>query len=154
VTVSFSPDRQSRDIDSLARTIWGEARNQSVRCQEAVACVVMNRLNAPADNGAVEWGGSIAEICLAPPPFDCWNMEQTYALTELCPSKKEPVFEQCLRIARRAIAGTLKDCTNRATHFHADHISPRWASGHIPSAWIGTFLFYNDIAQHQPNQSR
>lgn len=36
---SFSDE----DIDTLARTVWGEARGESLLGKEAVACVILNR---------------------------------------------------------------------------------------------------------------
>ena len=43
-------------VDILARTIYGEARGESVRGKEAVASVVMNRVNR-ARKGAAATGG-------------------------------------------------------------------------------------------------
>lgn len=144
----FHVTRYKGAIDILARTIWVAARDESVRGQEAVACVVMNRLIGCHRNRECEWGNGIGEVCKRLRQFDCGNTEIIRALPPTNNPAKEPVLEQCMRIARRAVAGTLRDCTNRATHFHADHVAPRWASGHVPSAWIGNFLFYNDIPQH------
>ena len=41
-TIAPKPDA---DVDIMARTLWGEARNQGKEGMEAVACVIMNRFN-------------------------------------------------------------------------------------------------------------
>ncbi|HPF77758.1 MAG TPA: cell wall hydrolase, partial [Alphaproteobacteria bacterium] len=51
-------------------------------------------------------------------------------------------FATCLRIARRAVIGALKDNTNGATHYHADYVSPYWARGEAPVKTIGRHIFY------------
>ncbi len=54
-------------------------------------------------------------------------------------------FQSCLRIARRALAGTLKDPTGGATHYHAGGMTPPWAKDRKPSAEIGRHRFYNNV---------
>ncbi|NUB15472.1 cell wall hydrolase, partial [Azospirillum brasilense] len=46
-----SVDAHGQAIDTLARTLWGEARGESVRAMEAVAAVVMNRVGRARDHG-------------------------------------------------------------------------------------------------------
>jgi len=41
---TFVRNDQQEDIDILARTIYGEARGEPVRCKEAVAAVILNRV--------------------------------------------------------------------------------------------------------------
>ncbi|MCA1941149.1 MAG: cell wall hydrolase [Caenispirillum bisanense] len=50
-----------------------------------------------------------------------------------------------MRIARRAVAGSLADPTAGATHYHARGIHPPWAWRLVPCAEIGRHLFYNDV---------
>jgi spore germination cell wall hydrolase CwlJ-like protein len=49
----------------LALTIYGEAANQRNPGKLAVGCVVVNRARA--------WQKSIADVCLTPAQFSCWN---------------------------------------------------------------------------------
>ena len=44
-------DETDKAIDVLARTIWGEARGEPLRGQEAVAHVVLNRRNVARSRG-------------------------------------------------------------------------------------------------------
>ncbi|MEO1276409.1 MAG: cell wall hydrolase, partial [Pseudomonadota bacterium] len=43
------------------------------------------------------------------------------------------------RLARRACPRTL---TGKATHYHATHVRPRWASKLVRTARIGDHIFY------------
>lgn len=45
-TISVSKiDEIDEDIDTMARTIWGEARGEGVQGMQAIACVIMNRFH-------------------------------------------------------------------------------------------------------------
>ena len=122
-----------KETDILARTIYGEARGESISGMEAVASVVLNRVAFAKRRGRFWWGNSIAEVCRAPKQFSCWN-------------RNDPNYRLiCKRIAGRAVAGLLEDKTNGATHYHTRHVWPDWAKGKIPCAEIGRHFFYNDI---------
>jgi len=127
-------------IDVLARTIYGEARGESVRGMEAVAAVVMNRV---ARRGW--WGRTVETVCLKPWQFSCWNAADPNRRRVLEVTDADPVFRTCLRIARRAVAGAVDDPTRGATHYHAVGVLPEWAKGRQPCARIGDHLFYNDV---------
>ena len=62
------------EIDTLARTIFGEARGEPIKGQEAVASVVLNRVKvAQARGGRYWWGHDIISVCQKPYQFSCWN---------------------------------------------------------------------------------
>lgn len=139
----------NKDADILARTIYGEARGESISGQEAIASVVLNRVNFSLRKGRYWWGNSISDVCKSPYQFSCWN-------------KNDPNFERlnkvdetdinfciCKRIALRAVSGLLEDKTGGATHYHVKNLRPRWSVGKIPCAEIGRHVFYNDI-EKQP----
>nr|DAP43737.1 MAG TPA: Cell Wall Hydrolase [Caudoviricetes sp.] len=134
-----------KETDILARTIYGEARGESISGMEAVASVVLNRVAFANRRGRFWWGNSIAEVCRAPKQFSCWNRnDPNYRL--ICRvADTDIVFCICKRIAGRAVAGLLEDKTNGATHYHTRHVWPAWAKGKIPCAEIGRHFFYNDI---------
>lgn len=132
--------------DALARTIFGEARGEPARGKEAVAAVVMNRVRRARDAGGTYWwGATIEDVCMRPWQFSCWNPNDPNFDKVQSVTTENSVFQSCLRIARRATAGSLKDPTNGATHYHAKSITPPWSKGRSPSAEIGNHLFYNDV---------
>lgn len=130
-------------IDTLARTVWGEARSEGVRGMEAVAAVILNRVCIAEENsGQYWWGGDISSVCRKPYQFSCWNAGDPNLPRLLKVSPGDPRFLAALRIARRAVSGVLPDPTGGATHYHADYVSPYWAKTHAPTAVIGRHLFY------------
>lgn len=127
-------------VDILARTIYGEARGESIKGKEAVACVILNRVKKNS-----WYGKTVENVCLKPWQFSCWNENDPNKEKILKISKKDPVFKSCYRIARRAVCGVLEDKTSGATHYHTKNINPRWSLDKAPCAQIGNHLFYNDI---------
>lgn len=140
----------SNDIDILARTLYGEAEARDYDDAEAIANVVMNRVKWR------NWPNTVAEVCLQPWQFSCWNHNDPNRGRILSVTESDEWFRECLRIAAEALAGTLVDKTNGATHYHADYIPvPFWAKGKTPS-YVNrhgryTHYFYNDIDTPPPS---
>ncbi len=132
-------------IDILARTLWGEARNQPVRGIEAVAAVVLNRVALATERGGWWWGDGVVAVCRHPRAFPCWSPGGPELPKLLAVKAGDPVFDTCLRVARRAVAGVLPDATHGATHYHPASAHPIWAAGELPTAEIGTTLFYRIV---------
>lgn len=137
--------RIERDIDVLARTIYGEARGEPVRGKEAVAAVIMNRVRLAKRRSGYWWGDDIQTVCQKPWQFSCWNDNDPNRKKLLVVTRDNAVFKTCLRVARRAVRGTLKDPTRGATHYHTLNVDPPWSSGRTPVVIIGRHQFYNDI---------
>ncbi|MEG3618965.1 cell wall hydrolase [Magnetovibrio sp. PR-2] len=138
-------DQRNQAVDTLARTIYGEARGETVRGKEAVACVVMNRVKRATARGSYWWGNSVEEVCKKPWQFSCWNENDPNRKKILAIEPGHRVFDTCLRIARRALSGAIEDMTQGATHYHTASISPPWSKGRPACAEVGHHLFYNDI---------
>ncbi len=142
------PSRR-QDIDILARTIWGEARGESIRGMEAIAMVVMNRMRLSArwvlQGKKTWWGGTIREICLKSYQFSCWNPSDPNRQKLNSIGVDNKAFIICHRIARRAVNGVLEDILDGSTHYHAKSITPHWSLGKSPCCIIGNHLFYNTI---------
>ncbi len=132
-------------VDTLARTIYGEARGEPVRGKEAVAAVVMNRVARAMERGGWWWGSSVIEVCRRPWQFSCWNADDPNRAQIERADESDREFASCARIARRAVAGALEDPTQGATHYHAKGIAPPWAKAREPSAVIGRHRFYNNV---------
>ncbi|MHA1597935.1 MAG: cell wall hydrolase [Alphaproteobacteria bacterium] len=132
-------------IEILARTLYGEARGETVRGKEAVAAVIVNRVHRARQRGGYWWGDTLENVCLKPWQFSCWNEGDPNRAKIEAVTPDNRVFQSCIRIARRAAAGALEDPTNNATHYHGSHANPPWARGQAPSAVIGRHLFYASI---------
>lgn len=137
-------DWAAKEIDILARTLWGEARGEGQKGLEAVAAVVINRVNYAKQQplGNFWWGNSIIRVCQKPLQFSCWNSNDPSLQKLRIVKIDDPNFAMALRIARWAQAGALPDPTNGADHYHALYVAPKWASGQTPTAVIGRHVFY------------
>jgi len=153
-TISMEPSASSStmeigdmdDVEILARTLYGEARGEKIPGKEAVAQVVLNRVRRAQERGGdYWWGASVREVCLKKWQFSCWNESDPNRRKLLHVSPDNRTYQTCCRIARRAIAGTLKDPTRGATHYHATGTFPPWARGRMFSAEIGNHQFYNNV---------
>ncbi len=130
-----------RDIDLMARTVWGEARGEGTQGMLAVAWVIWNRASQPK-----WWGRNIEEVCLKPYQFSCWNKDDPNK------EKLEKITLDDLGFARAYYAslavllGELPDITRGSTHyFNPRAATPKWAEGKQAQARIGKHLFYLDV---------
>lgn len=130
------------EIDTLARTIFGEARGEPHAGLEAVANVVLNRVKIAQKKGRYWWGDNIIGVCQKPYQFSCWNKNDPSYKRLINVTDKNIHFATALRIARRAVIGALPDNTGGATHYHADYVSPYWAVGEKPTKTIGRHIFF------------
>ena len=105
-----------RDRDILARTLWGEARGETLAGQIAVAWTIRNRVN----DGRLKswWGEGYAGVCQAPYQFSCWNKNDPNHAS-LSGAKAMPLRElaQARIVADQVIDGKVPDPTGGATHY-------------------------------------
>ena len=137
-------DLAAREIDTFARTIWGEARGEGQTGMTAVACVVINRVNVARaqPNGDYWWGNSILRVCQKPLQFSCWNPNDPNLPQLQAVTAENAEFALATRIAQWAATGALADPTGGATHYHALSVIPSWANGQTPTTIIGHHVFY------------
>lgn len=133
------------EVDVLARTLWGEARGEGIKGMEAVACVILNRVRFAKNIGGYWWGDSIIKVCQKPYQFSCWNKKDPNFPKLITVDREDLFFGTALRVARRAAAGAMKDCTGGATHYHAPGVTPNWAKDQYFSVEIGQHRFYKLI---------
>jgi N-acetylmuramoyl-L-alanine amidase len=136
-------DKEHLEIEILAKTLYGEARGEGLIGLEAVANTIMNRVKVAKEKGGkFWWGGDVISVCTKPYQFSCWNKKDPNREKLEKLNSKDKIFAACLRIARKAVAGILKDNTEGSTHYHTKAIEPFWAKNQIPDAEIGEHLFY------------
>ena len=130
-------------LDTLARTIYGEARSEGIAGMTAVAAVIVNRANHPR-----WWGHDISNVCTTPWQFSCWNANDPNLPKLEAVTDADPAFAPALDIAARAVGGLLPDPTNGATSYYDVSMlqhSPYWSQGREPCAKIGRLIFYRDV---------
>jgi spore germination cell wall hydrolase CwlJ-like protein len=133
-------------VDTLARTIWGEARGEGTAGMEAVANVVMNRVAFSRARGGYWWGNTVEEVCRKPWQFSCWNPTDPNVLKLRQLTTADTQFRQAITIAAAAVDGRLPDRTGGATHYHAPSVRPAWRVSAVKTAMIGAHTFYRGIA--------
>jgi N-acetylmuramoyl-L-alanine amidase len=123
------------DILVAARTIFGEARGEPFEGQKAVAHVILNR--------AAKEGRSIAQVCLRPLQFSCWNSGDPTRERMVTVTTSDHKFRTAIRAFLDADAEV--DFTNGATHYHTKTVSPSWSKDKQPVLVIGAHRFFNNI---------
>ncbi len=131
---------KNNDLKILAKTIYGEARgelnNFGLAPLIAVGNVVLNRFRK-------KFANSIADVCLAPYQFSCWNSKDPNYEKLKNLDESSTIFKTCLEIARNLIEGKWPDLTDGCDHYHAKSIKPHWAGHLTPKRIFGNHLFYS-----------
>ena len=131
---------KDNEIDLMARTLYGEARGEGDQGMQAVANVIMNRVNAG------KWyGKTVEEVVLKPKQFSCWNESDPNREKIVQVTASNPTFLRALAISKGAYEGTLDDITRGATHYHYYQITPIWADKMEPTVRIGNHIFYKEV---------
>jgi len=112
----------SQDLESLARTVYGEARGESFEGQVAVAAVVLNRVESG------QFGSNIRDVIFQRNAFTAVNDGQYY----MQPS------EDSYEAARAALNGW--DPTNGALYY--------WNPAIATSRWVRTRTVTSSIGNH------
>jgi len=121
----------------MARTAWGEARGEGYIGMLAVCWVIRNRALNPR-----WWGRNVADVCLLPRQFSCWNENDPNRRPLLWVDERDRQFTEALRAAGAALAGEGDDPTITSDHFHATHMRPTWAADRNPVITIGRHRFH------------
>jgi len=135
--VKFGPFLPSEnDVDTCARTIWGEARGEGQLGMTAVMNVIYNRVRTGG------FGSGFAGVCKAPKQFSAWNSNDPNYQKILSVTADNDQFADALEIAWRGVAGQLPDITKGALYYYATSISsPSWALSMNTTAVIGQHRF-------------
>ena len=146
---------QLSDFDTLALTLYGEARGERVEGRVAVGCVVRNRVKAK------RYGADAKAVCLAPRQFSCWLQhdaahkanyhEVIWAARALRQDNLGPVLKECVWIAGGLLDDSLQDITRGSTHYITRALweshPPKWLVGQTPKIGIGNHVFFAEVDQ-------
>ncbi|HRJ60573.1 MAG TPA: cell wall hydrolase [Azospirillaceae bacterium] len=149
------PPASDHDIDTVARTLWGEARGEGRLGMEAVADVIRNRQwaaleylarNPTKKRHPLFGDGTLAGVCLRPWQFSCWNAADPNLPKLKAVTKEDVHFRQALDIADIAANGILGNHTRGATHYHHRKIpKPVWTAGANHCGDVGVHIFYKNV---------
>jgi hypothetical protein len=127
-----------REKDCLATAIYFEARSESAKGQRAVAEVILARTRVPGRPkticGVVYEGSKRRTGCQF--SFTCDGHADRV--------RDRDSWRQAMRIATNVMrtGGKVNPVAGGATFYHADYVSPGWASRMVKVASIGTHIFY------------
>lgn len=137
---------KNKEVEILARTVYGEARGESAKGQRAIISTILNRVKKGG-----WWGATVEDVCKKPYQFSCWNPE---TVGDDSPSavanynammsvdRTDPTFEYIYVLSSTALNEGITDYSNGATHYHAKSVNPSWASKLTKVAEIGNHIFY------------
>jgi spore germination cell wall hydrolase CwlJ-like protein len=131
-----STDDAARALDCLTQAVYYEANNQSEDGQRAVAQVVLNRVRDRAFPssvcGVVYQGSTRSTGCQF--TFTCdGSLNRT-------PSAAG--WARARAVASAALAGAVYAPVGSATFYHANYVSPWWATSMDKVATVGAHIFY------------
>lgn len=129
-------------LDVAARTVWGEARGESDEGMRAVAWVIRNRHRS----GKWYAGKALAETCLMPAQFSCWNAADKNRKLLLRLPDDDTLLLRCRKYVEEALAGRGEDPTKGSTHYYAVGIKPPpWAISGLLMVQVGGHRFYRNV---------
>lgn len=135
------------EIDTIARTAWGEARGCGAAGMHAVINVIVNRADHPS-----WWGRSLIGVCVQPWQFSCRNAGDPNLAKLEAVTGKDVAFQVALGLASQAVAGTLLDLTDGADSYYAlsMHTPPTWARTATKTFADGWHVFYRTVGPFPP----
>ena len=146
------------ELYCLAQNIYFEAKSEPLAGQYAVADVVLNRVQD------TRYPNTICEVVREGPIKESWKTKQDPDLSDderiyyprknrcqfswYCDGKSDTVRDndawRMAQIIAYKIVHTdkMRGITEGATHYHADYVSPKWASKIQLVGSISTHIFY------------
>lgn len=126
------------ELHCLAEAIYFEARGENPSGQQAVAEVIINRVNSDKFPDriceVVTQGGSNKNKCQF--SFNCDGLPESIS--------EKDAYAEVRMLAFRAMQGEIKPVAGGATYFHATWANPRWAGIFEKTAEIGSHVFYQE----------
>lgn len=126
-------------LHCLTEAIYFEARGEPGRGQQAVAEVILNRVDSR------RYPNTVCEVV-----NQGTGRRHACQFSYTCDGKAETVTEprawtRAEQIAKRMLAGAPRSLTADATHYHATYVSPHWAHVYPRTAQVGTHIFYRQL---------
>lgn len=123
-----------RDLNCMAEAIYFEARGESARGQQAVAEVILNRVDSN------QFASSVCGVVNQPSQF-------SYTIGGAKPIRNKSAYLRARDIARNALAGAPRILTGGATYFHTPAVRPSWSRRFQRTVQIGQHIFYRPGGQ-------
>ena len=135
----------AEDCETLAKTVWGEARGEDWPGQIQIAHVLINRLKS----GKWFGGASITQVCRRPLQFSCWNANDPNRARLDGLTLDDPAYQRAMCAALHVIQDLAPQTQTGegVTHYYRDGAPvPDWAQGRPRAFAIGHHIFFRGIA--------
>lgn len=125
-------------IDTIVRTVLGEAAGEGRPGMEAVAWTILNRANSG------KYPSDPAKVAKQPSQFSAWNSAANGGNDLVNMSASDPRYKQALEIVNDVLGGNVPDPTGGALFYHTQNISPYWSDSvnNYGTVGIGAHQFY------------
>lgn len=167
-SVTVDIQKENPDLNVLAQTIWGEARQEGTKGMLAVGNVIKNR----AEANKSMFGQGIKGVALKPKQFSCWNegdpnrekLKDILQYDKIISLRKSPTGEpfnewfqkfkntgeyleyksylKAKEIAKQILDGSAPDPTKGAVYYHTTDVKPVWRTKLDQVAQYGNHIFY------------
>lgn len=141
------------DIDTAARTLWGEARGEGREGMTAVMWVIRNRSRKPGwwsrHPGDGIQDDTLAAVCRDPYQFSCWNPNDPNLPRLLSADESDGTFLLAMSVVLEVLTSRVPDPTGGADHYCTKAFFRSAPAGHwcrklTKSAEIGNHLFFKE----------
>lgn len=134
------------DVEVVAATLWGEGRGEGVLGRIAIAWVIRNRMRRRKQTAH--------DVCLARLQFSCWwkaggvaNHASLLVLLKHLDAYADPVWRECLWVAKGVLDGPCLDVVKGADHYVATTLlnttaRPDWVLSMTCVGRVGGHTFY------------
>ena len=130
----------AQDLDTLARTIVGEARSEPWAGMLAVGWTVRHRCEDPR-----RWPDTIHAVCRQRYQFSCWlSSDPNRKVIDKLKPEHDTMFRMCLGAAACVLTGLVEDNTDGANHYLALGSLPKrpaWYDASKVTVTIGHHTF-------------
>jgi spore germination cell wall hydrolase CwlJ-like protein len=124
------------DLYYLTATILAEAEGEGEYGMRLVGHTVINRKKI-----GYMGARTIRETVLAPSQYSCWQLRRNYI--ERASSRRDMNWRRAEAIAKKLLRNEYdKDPTKGSIDYHADYVSPKWASAYHVAARYKSHIFY------------
>lgn len=124
--------RDASALTCLAVSIYHEARDQPLLGQQAVAAVILRRVQLS------RWGDTICAV-VQPSQFSYLSKDYSFP-----PIVERDAWRQALTIAIQTLVDGPTPLVADADHYHATYVSPSWGQQMQEVMRIGGHVFYRD----------
>jgi len=145
----FISTYSEQDVIWLAKNVYYEARNQGLAGRLAVAHVTINRVYD------ARFPNTIHEVVTQGPTRPSWRTGEPFPIRHKCQFSwfcdglsdnpyDEQTYNEILNFVMTFLDNydIMIDITEGATHYHADYVSPDWASSKTRTTEIEDHIFY------------